>query len=1366
MTRARLLHDFVTLSAQRTPTHTAIDIPPSHTRPRQTLTYEAFETLSEQWARALRPLIEPEEIVALLLPRHSLLLFVAQQAVLRAGGAYTCLEPTFPPERMAFILEDAKVKSVFTTPSESQVLRSHLDAAHAPNQPNWIDASEGPYGLTQDDTQPPATEPEDHTFDERRLAYVIYTSGTTGQPKGVCIEHRSIVNLIQSDLSYFSLAPQTRVAQGSSPAYDSSLEEAYLALSCGGTVVVLDDEVVRLGPDLVPWLRQEQIHVLCPPPTLLRTTLCERPDEALPALSLLYVGGEALTPDIADLWAKDRWMENGYGPTECTVTVVRGRVEVGETITIGKPVSGHTAWVLDEALKPVPKGEAGELCISGVGVARGYLNRPKLTAEKFLEHPKAGRIYRTGDLVKESPSGDLLYLGRIDTQVKLRGYRIELEAIESALCQQAEIQSAACRVQGATGQQQLVAFVVLREDTTPNISTWKEALSEQLPSYMVPAHIAVVEHIATTTGGKLDRQSLPSVELTLQRETPYEAPQTPLERQIAESIAEVLGLSELSRHDDFFQVGGNSVLAAKAISLLRKNPTLDHVTVRDLYDAPSVAKLAHTHTTNTPDEEWINASLLRAQTVDDPPRPLWVSSCQMAWIGVALVLWSAVGYGIGFHLIPWLMRALGLVPFVLLSPLFAFILIALYTPISLGLAIGAKKLLIGTYQPGRYPVWGHFYWRNWLVQRFVSAIPWGLVGGTVFKSHFLRLLGAKIGKDVHIHNGVSLVAGGWDLLTIDDGAMVGRDAALRLVTLQEQHIIVGPIHIGAEATLETRAGLSPFCTMEAESFLTHLSMVTPHTTIPKGQRWDGVPAKPTGDALPPPPTTHASGWGATTHGVWLILARMGLGALMSLPGLLVILGLIEYWQLNTDKVLAWLFSPTQFQAIVFLWLGGLAVAGAFLGLLLQAWTMRWMGPCQPGTYSRWSPQHIKWWLKAQLLEGAGNTLSGTMFWPSWLRLAGMKVGAQCEISSIMEVTPELVSIGPQTFFADGIYLGTARFHRGTFTCAQTTLGAHTFLGNHSIIPGGSTLPDGILLGVSTVADEGTIKPGSSWFGHPAFLLPQREIVEADESVTFRPSAIRWWNRFFWEVARFFLPLYPLLLLLLWFKTMPLWFGLSHPLFFTVVVPMYTIAIMSALCGSIWLLKWLLLGKTKPGQHPLWSCWCSRWDFLYVAWGTYARGVLAPWEETLWLAWWLRAMGVKVGKRVVLGAGFAQVVDPDMLHFEDEATVACNFQAHSFEDRVLKMDHVHLRARSTTAAGALVMYGADVQPDAYVGPHSVIMKQEQLNAAQYHLGCPTRSFGRLPEQPLTAPGDRERSALHSGPLSAQGEQDSGRSDPDR
>lgn len=1322
---AMVLHDFVAEAALTYPDRVAIDVPPSSDSPqRQMVTYKELDEATSTWARMLCTHLQPEDIVAILLPRNTPLLYQAQLSALKAGAAYTCLEPSFPSERIQFILQDAGVKHILTSREHREQLEQELSASE---EFQWweLDAE-----LSFPEPDPNASLPE---VQPEQLAYVIYTSGTTGKPKGVLIEHRSIVNLVLTDRDTFQLHPDDRVGQSSSAAYDSSIEETYLAFGAGASLVVMNDDVVRLGPDLIPWLQNERVSVLCPPPTLLRTTLCEDPEQELPLLRLLYVGGEALTPDIADKWAQGRWMENGYGPTECTVTVVRGRVWPQQPITIGTPVSGHQEWILNDKLELVASGQPGELCISGVGVARGYLNRPELTKQKFVEHPIAGRIYRTGDLVQQTEEGSLLYLGRIDTQVKIRGYRVELESIESHICEWSGVETAACSVQGEGASQQLVAFVVLKEGELLQWESLRNVLQEKLPSYMVPARFVVLDELPLSpTSGKIDRKSLPTVSWEVERTGELVTARNPLEQKLTERIKARLSFAgDVSIYDDFFTLGGNSVLAAQLISDFRLEPDTDSLTVRDIYDYPTVAALAQCLVQRRDNSEQ-NSGLEASQVVfsnhdelkvDEKAYPLLVSFLQFLWNATFLVFGAWATYFLGFIVFPNVLRVCGVLPFLFLLPIFFLFVGALYLPMSVALAVAIKGLLIGKYKPGRYPVWGSFFFRNWILTRLMRWIPWGWVEGTVFKNVFLRMLGAKIGNDVHIHNGVAL-AGGLDLLTLGDNVTIGRDAALRLIDLQDGELVVGPITVGDDATLETRAGLSPFSNVEEGGYLTSLSMMPAYATLPANEKWDGVPAQPVGPSPEAPSLTRDSSWTSVRHGVMMMLARWLAATAMGLPILLVMVGM-SLWEFDAEAILAWLLSSTRYEILVVGVLLVSVVLGFMTFLVMQALVVRWIKPIQPGVYSRWSPEHIRAWLKNHYLESAGNTLSGSMFWPSWLRLAGMNIGPNCEVSSIMEVTPELVSIGKESFFADGIYLNPACFHRGTITYAPTTIGSNSFLGNHAVLPAGTDLPNKILLGVCTVADSEKMAEGTSWFGHPSFALPQREIVEVDESLTFKPSWIRWLNRFFWEFARFFLGILPLSVALLWFKTLPLWFSLSWPIFWGLVLPAYALGTYLFFCGFVFALKWFLLGKTEPGQHPLWSCWCSRWDFLYVAWRVYATPLVSIWEQSLWLAWWLRAMGVKVGKRVVLGDGFAQVVDPDMLHFEDGATVACQFQAHSFEDRVLKLDHVHLRKHSTTTAGCVVMYGADIGEHAHVEPHSVVMKQEVLLKDKVYCGAPTR-----------------------------------------
>ncbi len=1310
MGRAQLLHEVFAEVARRHPDAVAVDVPPSAQDPaRHTLTYAELDAHSDQLARRLEPLVDAERIVALLLPRNHLL-YIAQIAVLKAGGAYTCLDPSFPDTRMQFVLGDADPVVLLTTGD--------------------LAARVGDFGPVIDVAEvianaPPAPDPLPPRpwLTPEGLAYVIYTSGTTGWPKGVMITHRGVVNLVRGDGEYFDLGPGDRVAQGSSPAYDSSVEESWMAWGVGATVLVLDDDVVRLGPDLVPWMRAERVTVLCPPPTLLRTTGCDDPDTALPDLRLLYVGGEALTPDIADRWARGRWMVNGYGPTECTVTCVRSRVRPGEPVTIGRAMAGSVAHVLDADLDPLPDGEAGELCMSGAGLARGYLNRPELTAERFVDHPKLGRLYRTGDLVRRLSSGDLDYLGRIDSQVKIRGYRVELGAIEAHLAGRPGVHGAACKLQGEGAAQQLVAFVVADPSVAaPDLAGARAHLQEQLPAYMVPAHIAVLDALPISTGGKLDRKALPDVELAVEDDGQRVVdPRDEGEALVLQAFEEALG-RRVSVEADFFASGGDSLRAARTVSALRDHPRTAPATVRDLYEAPTVAGLA----ARIAAKGEAAPALVPAR----PPgaRPGLATAVQAAWLTFGLLSAAPIFYVLAFIVLPWVLLLIGLIPALLLAPIVGLVLSVAWTPIGLGITMLAKRILIGRYRPGRYPIWGSLYVRHWMVTGIASTVPWALWSGTIFLNAFLRALGARVGRRVHIHSGVGVASGGWDLLDIGDDVTLARDAALRLVEFHDQAMEIGPIRIGDGAVLNTRAGVGPHTHVGEDAWLTNLSMLPARGRIPPGEMWDGVPARAVGPA-PSPPEAPRSPWSPTRHGLALIASRFGLSLLRSLPFYVIAIAAVQGTGLSTPDAVTWLYTPS-FDPGLLLALAAIVAVSQAANVFWDALVARLLGRVRPGVVSRWSPAYLRVWLKAALVERAGLVLSGSLFWPPWLRLAGMRVGPDCEVSTIVDVTPELVHLASSCFFADGIYLGPPRLHRGTVTLGEVSFAPNTFLGNHVVVPPGTTLPRDLLLGVCTVADETQARPDSAFFGHPAFELPRREVVELSRDLTHDPAWYRYANRVFWESLRFVVAIPLLAVLLALLQLIP---GAaatqSVALFLLVTMPAAGLAAGGSLLLLTFALKWTLIGRARPGQHALWSCWCSRWDFLYVAWGAWG-GAVAGLEGTLMIGWWLRAMGVRVGRLVFLGGGFSQVVDPDMLHFEDGATVAAMFQAHSFEDRVLKLAPVYIRRDATVRPAAVLMYGADIGAGAAVAEHSVVMKHERLLPDRYHVGAPTRP-GVLP-----------------------------------
>ncbi len=463
------------------------------------------------------------------------------------------------------------------------------------------------------------------------------------------------------------------------------------------------------------------------------------------------------------------------------------------------------AWVLDETLRELPIGRQGELCLGGIGLARGYRKSPDLTSEKFVSHPVLGRLYRTGDLVHCDDAGRFYCHGRMDAQVKVRGYRIELGGIEAHLAECAGVRAAACHVQDDGGNPILVAFIVPEDlSTPPAASGLKSALEVHLPSHMVPARIGILAELPTTVGGKLNRSALPHLAgVGRMAGGPLEPPRTPLEGLLDAAFRNSLSLVQpISIHDDFFtDLGGDSLTAAILVTLLRNDPATAWVTVRDIYQSPTVAELARLAPTPGP------ATQVPKQPERTRPqgKPLLVTAVQTGWLVAVFSVASWAAYLIGCVCLPRLTDELGVVSSLLLIPVLGLAALLVYTPLAVAFAVMVKRLLIGRYQPLRAPVWGGFFLRNWIVQRTVHLVPWGWLEGTVFQHAALRALGARIGRRVHIHRGVKLLEGGWDLLDIGDDATLSQDAAVRVIELDDGDIVVAPVILGAGSTLDIRA---------------------------------------------------------------------------------------------------------------------------------------------------------------------------------------------------------------------------------------------------------------------------------------------------------------------------------------------------------------------------------------------------------------------------------------------------------------------------------------------------------------------------------------------------------------------------------
>ncbi len=552
----------------------------------QVLSYEILNQRANQLAHYLQTLgVGPDTLVGLCMER-SLDMVVGLLGILKAGGAYVPLDPNYPPTRLEFMLEDARVPVLVT----QQRIVAHLPTSRA-----RIVCLESNPALAAQSTADPA-----FSATPENLAYVIYTSGSTGQPKGVQITHDSLLNLVYWHQQAFAITPVDRATQVTSPAFDATGWELWPYLSIGASVYIVDEQIRTLPLQLRDWLVHNGITISFLSTALAESvTALEWPAET--ALRSLLTGADTLHqyPPATLPFA----LVNNYGPTETTVVATSGRIFPGEHAdmppNIGHPIANTQIYILDEHQQQVPIGEPGELYIGGIGLARGYLNRPELTQEKFIPHPfssePGARLYRTGDLACFLPEGQIAFMGRIDHQIKIHGYRIEPGEIMAALNRHPAIQTSMVIAREDThGDKRLVAYLLLTLDMQVTASTLREALSLQLPDYMIPATFVIVDALPLTPNGKIDRAALPAPDTTnTLRNGTIVAPSTPTEQRLTTIIASLLDMpvEQISMEDNFFLLGGNSLMGTQIIMRVSEVFGID-LSLLTLFQAPTIQQLA------------------------------------------------------------------------------------------------------------------------------------------------------------------------------------------------------------------------------------------------------------------------------------------------------------------------------------------------------------------------------------------------------------------------------------------------------------------------------------------------------------------------------------------------------------------------------------------------------------------------------------------------------------------------------------------------------------------------------------------------------------------------------------------------------
>ncbi|MCV7069071.1 amino acid adenylation domain-containing protein [Mycolicibacterium farcinogenes] len=1214
--------------------------------------------------------------IGIRMPSGSYALYVAILSVLACGAAYVPVDADDPDERAELVFGEANVVGVIT---EQGLVRGPGSSR------GWRAAAP----LGRDD------------------AWIIFTSGSTGTPKGVAVTHRSAAAFVDAEAQMFlqdnPIGPGDRVLAGLSVAFDASCEEMWLAWRHGACLVPAPRSLVRSGMDLGPWLVSRDITVVSTVPTLAALW----PAEALEAVRLLIFGGEACPPELAARLAVDgREVWNTYGPTEATVVACAAQLDGQGPVSIGLPLAGWDLAVVNAEGLPVAIGEVGELVIGGVGLAR-YLD-PEKDAEKYAAMPTLGwsRAYRSGDLVRLEPDG-LYFQGRADDQVKVGGRRIELGEVDTALVNLPGVSGGAAAVRKTASGTPLLVGYIASTDPDFDLAAARAALSESLPAALVP-RLVLLDELPTRTSGKVDRNALP---WPPPGGADQDAPQLDgTMGWLAGLWRDVLGTPVEGPEADFIALGGDSLSAAQLVAALRQRYPL--VTVADLYDHPRLGSLAGYLDELKPPPQ--------IQSREVKPTPLLTQAAQVA-LSLPLATLTGMQWVVWLALLNNVAAELGLVswahPLSWWWVLAGFVLFV--TPLGrMGIAVLFARMLLGGLEPGTYRRGGAVHLRVWIAERLADASGAENLAGAPWMVYYARALGNTVGKGVDMHSAPPVTG----MLKIGHRASVEPEVDLTGHWIDGDRFHVGPVSIGNDATIGARTTLLPGAIVGKNADVAPGSAVV--GKVKNGQYWKGSPAVKSGKARHPWPDhrpKRAPLWVAVYGVSSLLLAGLPLLALAA--GLAVIV-----WGVHDTA------SPADALLPALAWTPAAAVVALLTYAALTVIEVRILSVrLSEGYHPVRSRVGWQLWTTERLMDAARNYLFpiyASLLTPWWLRLLGAKVGKDTEISTAL-FTPKFTEVQDGAFLADDTMVASYELGGGWIHVAKATIGKRAFLGNSGITQPGRKVPnDGLVAVLSATPHKA--KAGSSWLGSPPVRL-RRNATAADALRTFHPSLRLKIMRSAVETCR----LIPVIVtfaigiaVLGALQAVTIRFGFL----WATLTGGLVLLVAGAVAGTIAVIaKWLVVGRIRAVEHPLWSSFVWRNEVS----DTFVETVAAPWfaraaSGTPVMNLWLRGLGASIGRGVWCETYW--LPEADLVTLDTAATVnrGCVVQTHLFHDRIMRLDSVVLEEGSTLGPHCVALPAARLGAGATVGPGSLVMRGDEVPPSTRWQGnpiAPWNMFGK-------------------------------------
>lgn len=1235
--------------------------------------------------------------------KRNLELHVAILAIVKAGCTYVPVDYDMPLERVQTVFKEGNVSAYFGDKDVELEIQKFA----------VVGLPEEKVSLTP------------INYSSSTNAYILYTSGSTGKPKGIPITQKQICHLVRSENEIIKITAHDIVYQGFSVSFDMWCEETWISYFSGATLIVADSVTSKAVDELSDFLRKHNVSILHAVPSLLSVI-----DDDIPTLRLVNAGGEACTSKVLKQWAKPgRQFFNSYGPTETTVTSSMICLQANDNITIGNPLPNYNYAVVDEHLKILPIGEQGELVISGTGVGKGYVNLPELTAKQFVEKPfneielPGNLLYKTGDLVTIDENGFVNFHGRFDNQVKLRGYRIELGEIESQLSSQPNVINAAVAIKfDSYNQDELVGYVQLSTGTEFKPDEIREQLSKILPIYMIPAIIVRIEEFVRLPSGKIDKKKLPLPAAFEERQHVQIKPIN-IDDSIKDKVFAVLQNSfidnTINENTDFFNdLGGHSLLAANFVSSLRKEALINKVSIKDIYLHRPISKFIEAL------EVANNESQKNENEVFNQVNPIRFYVClfgQILSLPIIFLLFTAQVY------IPYLGYYYAQVENEnhFTSFLIAIVLLCFVSPLLGVISIICKKIVIGKYKAGNYPLWGGYYFRYWLVNSVNKLVNINLLNGTPLYNIYMRFMGLKIGKNVQLS---TFNCGAPDLVEIGNFSTISSNVLLNNVVIENGLLKISSIKIGNHCYIGTSSVINGNCFMQDQSELKDLSCLTNNQIVPQGAIYHGSPAqllkqKDNSEYSEPYPISKFTIIRYSIIYSLLLLAFSFAVIIPFAPGLIT---LYELDQLAEDYQFYYLiYTPiiSIVYAMIFVF-----QAVFFSRILLKN--------IKPGLYSVYSPMYVKKWLADQFCALSLfilHPIYATVYISSYLRGLGAKIGKDSEISTASNITPQLLSIGNESFIADAVNLGEADVRDNCLILEPTIIGNKTFIGNSALVPQGTILGDNMLIGVLSIPPTTEVLENNNakdWFGSPAIAMPQRQqSASFDSSLTFNPSKATFAKRAIIEFIRIILPI-TFILCSSW-----LFISYIHDVIvndtwymFLFYLPIYFLGFVGIPAFLfVVILKWLLIGKYKSKQMPMWTMdvWLSEavtstYEALAVPY------LLEYLQGTALLPFCLRFLGVKIGKRACLFT--SDFTEFDVVRLGDDVTMneECGPQTHLFEDRIMKIGNISIGNESSIGARTIVLYDTIIGNNVKLDALSLVMKGESLADNSFFEGCPIKS----------------------------------------